>query len=211
MFKTIEDLAKAASDLSQHFKKAGAHHAAVAEHHKAMHEFTKAKQESMDDGDVLKTYFGKLSDFHKGKHELHKAHSEHLAEMCNAYGGGEEGKAAPAPAAKAAAPAPAAPTTEAEAIADGKAGVEAMMKETTTGLVKSALQMLKEDPYIQEQIKLIVLDGVRSAVGKEIEPIPGVHKVIGPPQGLQAVPRKGQPEVPNAEKVDPMLADMVSA
>jgi hypothetical protein len=225
--ETIEELAKAVGGLQEHFKKAAAHHAALekvhadlAEAHKAHGEFCKARHEAAGDDDVNKTYFGKAAAFHTAKSvahtaksALHKAHAEHCASMADSMSGGD--KAAKDTTQKTAAsdpPAPApAPTTQDQALADGKSGVEAMMKETTTGLVKSALQMLKEDPYIQEQIKMIVLDGVRSAVGNEIQPIPGIHKTIGPPQGLTAVTRKGQPEIPDAEKVDPALADMVSA
>lgn len=210
MLKTIEELAKAAEGLAEHFSKAAAHHAALAEHHKGMHEFAKAKHEAMADDDVHKGYFGKVAELHKAKHELHKAHSEHLSGMCATQKG-----IAP-PTIKAADSAAPAPVADPNVPATG--GVEAMVKETTTGLVKSALQMIQTDPTVQDEIRKMVLEGVKSALGNQIVP-DSVRQVLPTPpgeipQGLKAVYRKGQPQIGEAddvEKVDPSLRELVAS
>jgi len=213
MFKTIDELAKAFSGLASHFKKAAAHHkalseahAGLAEAHKAHHEFVKAKHESMDDGDAHKAYFGKCAALHKSKHEfhagkaaLHKAHAEHLDTLGDNVG--EEKIAAVK-----------ATTTEpvvkaADPVAGAPGSVEDMVKSTTTGLVHSALEMLKTDPAVQDEIRKMVLSGVRSALGDKIVP-DAVRGILPTPPGLQLIPRPGGAEIPTTG-IDPKLQKFV--
>jgi hypothetical protein len=210
--ETLEKLAKAVTGLASHFKKAAelhkakaTAHTALATAHKGHAEFCKAKFDGMDDGDAHKAYFGKVHEIHKAKaahHDalsaLHKAHAEHLDTLGD--GLGEEKTAAAKSAVVPAIPADlnAAPTS-----------VEDMVKSTTTGLVQSALEMLKKDPTVQDEIRKMVLAGVTSALGDKIRP-DSVRGVLPTRPGLELVPRPGGSEIP-LTGLDPKLAKFVQA
>lgn len=214
--ETLEKLAKAVSGLASHFKKAAelhkakaVAHDALAKAHKGHAEFCKAKFDGMDDGDAHKAYFGKVHEIHKAKaahHDalsaLHKAHAEHLDTLGDGLG---EDKTAAAKVAAAAAPAPVIATDPNAA----PGSVEDMVKSTTTGLVQSALEMLKSDPTVQDEIRKMVLAGVTSALGDKIRP-DSVRGVLPARPGLELVPRPGGAEIPLAG-VDPKLAKFVQA
>jgi len=209
---TLEKLAKAVSGLASHFKKAAelhkakaAAHEALATAHKAHAEFCKAKHEGMDDGDAHKAYFGKAHDLHKAKaahHDalstLHKAHAEHLDTLGDGLGEDKTAAVKAAAAPVVAADPNAAPTS-----------VEDMVKSTTTGLVQSALDMLKSDPTVQDEIRKMVLAGVTAALGDKIRP-DSVRGVLPDNPNLHLIMRPGGPEIPTAE-VDPKLQKFVEA
>ncbi len=198
-------------------KKGVALHQALAETHKAMAaehqahgEFCSAKADGMEDGDAHKGYFGKAASFHKAlaaNHSsiaaLHAAHAEP---------DGDEEKVAAAKAAGAPAPAAAVVVAPAEpnAAAPDSGSVESMVKETTTGLVKSALEMLKSDDTVQAEIRKMVLAGVQSALGDKIVP-DSIHAILPTnPNGPRLVPRPGGAEIPTTG-IDPQLRKFVEA
>ena len=192
---TIEGLAKAFAGLKGHFTKAAAHHGALAECHKAHGEFVKAKHEAMDDGDPHKDFFGKVAAHHTTKAALHKAHSEHLEEIASGLSEEKEGEKTAA--------------VEASG-APESTGVEAMIKETTAGLVKKSLEMLNSDPEVAAEIRKMVLDGVKAALGDKIVPDHVRGVVPEHPGGLRLVPRAGAAPVDTGiENVDPTLTKLV--
>ena len=213
----LEDLTKAVGGLAAHFKKtadfhkaAGEHHTAMAEACKAHGEMCQAKHDGMDDGDANKAYFGKAASHHLGKAahhaalaELHKGQAAHSDTMGDAMG--EDGKAA---AAKAAVTTPAAEPGKAP-VAGGS--VESMVAETTHELVKNALEMVNNDPSVKEEIRKMVLHGVKTALGEKVVP-DGIHLLLpdAPDKGTRLVQRAGGPDV-NTEGVDPMLKTMIEA
>ena len=82
-----------------------------------------------------------------------------------------------------------------------------MVKSTTTGLVHSALEMLKTDPAVQDEIRKMVLSGVRSALGDKIVP-DAVRGIIPARPGLELVPRPGGAEIPTTG-IDPKLQKFI--
>lgn len=207
---TIEKLAKAIGGLSEHFKKAAEHHEklhkahlAKAEHHKSLHEvhkahqaFVKAKHESMDDGDVHKTYFGKCADMHaaKAEHheslhkvhseiaEAHKAHADHLNELASATDGEEKNAAAGNGASK-----------DKAAGAPGST-VESMMSSTVDALVQKALAELDSNETVKNKIQEVVLTRVNEALGSKI--VPDHVRGAMPSDGLRLVQRGNGADAP---------------
>ena len=198
-------------------KKGAAFHKALAETHKAMAaehlahgEFCSAKADGMEDGDPHKGYFGKAASFHKSLAANHTAIA--ALHAAHAEPDGDEEKVAAAKAAGAPTPAPAVVVAPAEpGVAIPEAGsVESMVKETTTGLVKSALEMLKSDDTVQAEIRKMVLAGVQSALGDKMVP-DSIHAILPTnPNGPRLVPRPGGAEIPTAG-VDPQLRKFVEA
>lgn len=237
----LEGLAKAMGSFGQHLKKAADFHKAkaaahekLAAAHSAHHEFAKARHEGMDDGDANKGYFGKVASLHKAKAEHHAAlaslHKDHAAHCDGMSDGLSEEKVQSAFKALLGEPATAAPgTTTAPAPAAGGNGngsaspaapkaqsVEDLVKETTTGLVNESLNMLKTDPTVKEEIKKLVLEGVKAALGSQVVP-DGVTLINrGLPEHLKSVVRPGQPEPGSqhgaeVDKVAPELQALVQA
>ncbi len=211
MAKTLQDVVKAVGSIGAHFKKKAEHHDKLAELHKSRHEFVKAKAESMDDCDVHKAYFAKCAEHHLSKSALHKAHGDALREAgqaLEAFAAEEDAeKTAAQKAAAAATPNP----PVAPAAGDGAApGVDSMIKETTTGLVKASLEMLRTDPTVKEELRKMLLDGIRAELGDKI--IPDNVRTVLPAApagaGLKMVSRAGGPEIDTSE-VDASLAKFV--
>jgi hypothetical protein len=212
-------LKKSGDAVAAHFKAAAAHHdglhkAHMSAHalHKAHGEFVKAKADAMEDGSTEKTYFGKVAEHHMAKAEHHKAVAEiHKAEaerLTKAGDGSFTGDMT------------AGDTTHTDGTPGslGEAGkgmsVEDMVKQTTSGLVKKSLEMLKSDPTVQDEIRTLVLQGVKSALGQET--VPTMAKLFPTSdvpeseiaKGLKLIQRPGSAPI-NTDEVDPKLADMV--
>ena len=215
-----EGLKKMHKAIAAHFHKAAAHHDAMAALHKDMGEHCKAKCDSMDDGDVHKAFFGKSASHHVAKADLHKAHGDHLraaATELEAHAAEEDKEKAQkaagvdpgAAAAAAGSTSSAAVASSADPNANSQTSVDAMIRETTQGLVKTSLEMLKTDSTVQDEIRKMVIEGVRTALGDKT--IPDHVRVIGPaaPQGATLIGRDSKPI--NTDNIDPKLADMVGA
>src|SRR5580765_3839950 len=212
---TMDELAKAAGGLGGHFGKASSMHKSAAAHHESLHKhhsemaaFSKGKHDAMDDGHEMKAYMAKAAEHHAAKaahhlklHKLHKAHGEECDDMAKTFSADK----ALAAAATAGAPAPAAAATPAAPAAapTGGDGISAMVSETTAGLVKKSLEMLNSDPAVQDEIRKMVLEGVRSALGDKIVPTDVRAILPDMPGGSAAAPvahpRAGAPPVPTAD------------
>lgn len=233
--KNSEDLAKVGAGLAGHFTKAAAHHDGLHKAHDALHKahaehaaFVKGTHDAMDDGHEMKGYMAKAHEHHTAKaahhkalSDMHKAHAEHLASLAKDF---SDSGAHEMPAGKTEQPVltktePAAPpVTPAEPVAAAPTGIDAMVKETTAGLVKKSLEMLNSDTAIQDEIRKMVLEGVRSALGNKLVPTE-VHSVLpdipqrsrpGNTDGLQLVPRAGGPEI-DTKDVPHELRQLVEA
>lgn len=186
MTKTAtNDLNKGAAAAAHFHKSAAGHHESLHKHHSEMAAFSKGKHDAMDDGHEMKAYMAKAHEHHVAKaahhealHKLHKARAEECEDMDKATmtttpSTTPTTKAAGSPDPAAATPTnpdPANPTPAAEATPATSDGIDGMLKATTTGLVKSALEMLKTDPTVQDEIRKMVLEGVRSALGSKVIP-----------------------------------------
>ena len=198
-------------------KKEAEFHKAKAALHKAFHEHLKAKHESMADDSVDKAHYAKAAGHHKALADLHEGHA--------AYHETEAGKATTVDNSKAeyvsigktadgveifklAAPKPAAAAPAvnvAATVTTGAApnGIEGMVAETTKGLVSKSLEMLQTDPTVQDEIRKMVLEGVRSALGGQIVPTTARSFFDQPNpnamDGLRMVPRAGGPSLEKAK------------
>lgn len=208
--ESLEELVKAAGHLASHFKARAAHHTAKAAAHESsvtehteMEAFHKGMHDGLDDGHADKAYHKRMSEHHaqrKAHHgTLHKLHKDMAArdeEMAGHYG--EEKAAAAGSVAKT--------TPPAEPVAGG---IEGMVAETTKGLVAKSLEMLQTDPTVQDQIRKMVLDGVKSALGDKI--IPDATRGVTPssaPDGVRLIPR-GTGAPIEKTKVDASHEDML--
>jgi hypothetical protein len=203
-FETVDDLAKAVGQmagLTLELSKGHSLHTAAAVHHDSQAAFHKAAHDAMDDGHEMKAQIGKAHEHHVAKAAHHRAMAEThktmeaLANNINAAFGSE-------PEVK--------KTTTTSAPAP--AGIEGMVAETTKGLVSKSLEMLQTDPTVQDEIRKMVLEGVRSALGGHIVP-DGVRVAIpnNPPDDvlkhLKLVPRSGSGANLEKADVDPDMED----
>ena len=209
---TIDGLAKALSGLANHFKAMAGHHDAMHKAHTEMGAYAKAKHAAMADDDVNKAFMGKSADHHEAMAACHKAASDQCMGTHVSMGASEDDAAKAAAAATLAK----AQADEAARIAAGGApittptGVEDMIKQTTTGLVKKSLEVLNTDPDVANEIKRMVLEGVRNALNGEIVP-DGAHRVFKQaPTGQRPtlLPRPGSADI-NKDDIPAELQDMV--
>lgn len=189
-FATIEELAKAVTDVAGSFTKnadfhkaAAAHHSAAAAHHESHAAFHKTQHEAMDDGHEMKAHVGKVHEHHVAKAAHHKA-------MATAHSAHADGATKLAAAFGDDAPIKKGETTTSDTAAPN--GIEGMVAETTKGLVSKSLEMLQTDPTVQDEIRKMVLEGVKAALGDKIVPNPAV--AVTPTNAmdhLRLVPRAG--------------------
>lgn len=208
--------------FKSHLHKAAEIHKAIAEHHgsiaKAHTEhaaFAKGKHDAMDDGDVLKSFMGKVAAHHemKAAHHtnLHKAYTNLAEENKNLADQVVEeqpiqtstiqGKAA-AGGEPTAAAAPATGTT-----AEPLTGVDALIGNTVEGLLKKSLETLNNDPKIAEMIQKTLIEKINQVVGDKILPSAVTGVVPGAPT---AVTRLGAPSVNKAADVPAEFSELVS-
>lgn len=207
-FETIEDLAKAAGQLAGSFTKNAEYHKAAHAahmgehaHHEAHAAFHKAAHDAMDDGHEMKAHIGKAHEHHVHKAAFHKAMAEHHQAECDAATKLAAAFGEDSPIQKTA------PTTNAATgVSTGApTSVEGLVADTTKGLVAKSLEMLQTDPAIQDEIRKMVLAGVKASLSGQIVPdnVRATYPSNPDPALLHLVPRAGSGATLEKAQVEP--------
>lgn len=196
-----------------------AHHKAMADHHLGLHKahtdhaaMCKSKADGMADDHMDKAHHTATHLFHSSAAEhhsnLHKAHMEahahhtSMADECDKAASATDLTKGQSPVTTTNTPAaPAAPATPAvdgnqpavAAAAAASDSITDLVKATTNGLVQESLQMLKTDPTVKDEIRKMVLEAVRGALGGKIQPDDVKAIFTAPPDPDQAFNHFGQP------------------
>src|SRR4051812_4405414 len=191
-FATIEELAKAVTDVAGSFTKnadfhkaAAAHHSAAAAHHESHAAFHKAQHEAMDDGHEMKAHVGKVHEHHVAKAAHHKAmatahsaHADGATKLAAAFGDD-------APLKKV--------DGEGKEIAPNAGGaVNEVLNDMAVTMKTMATDMLQNDPDTKDTIRKYLAEMMKAALGDKTVPNPAL--AITPTNALdhlRLVPRAG--------------------